>query len=127
MELTNVWSDAVTAGKGLDRDDLAIVAQLLAPFAPYLAEELWTLVEKEGSVHLSTWPSYNSEYVVENTVEYAVQVNGKVKAKCSIARTHTKEEITELVLDTPEVRALKAEASIKNIIVVPNRLVNIVV
>lgn len=127
MELTNVWSDAVTAGKGLDRDDLAIVAQLMAPFAPYLAEELWTLVEKEGSVHLSTWPSYNSEYVVENTVEYAVQVNGKVKAKCSIARTHTKEEITELVLDTPEVKALKAEASIKNIIVVPNRLVNIVV
>jgi leucyl-tRNA synthetase len=101
---------------------------LLQPFAPHLAEELFSRLEPKSDLRLPyiPWPKFDPALLVEDTVEIPVQVNGKLRDKIVVAATATQEEIEAAALKAEKVQPFLAGKTIKKIIVVPKRLVNIV-
>ncbi len=86
MEYTNKLLDIAKNIGGIDKDTCNVIVTLLAPFAPHMAEELWELLGHNKSIFIeNSWPTYDEEAMKEDTVEIAVQVNGKVKGKVTIA------------------------------------------
>ena len=100
--------------------------QLLAPIVPHVAEELWSILGNEGGISYVSWPVYDEAALVEAEVEVVFQVNGKVKAKASIPADATKEEMETLAKNHDHVAELIAGKTIRKVIVVPGKLVNIV-
>jgi leucyl-tRNA synthetase len=105
---------------------------LLNPFAPHLAEELWeTLGTRfagfEERLAFAAWPKWDESKLVEDEVELAVQVNGKVRSHLVVKKDATKEAIEKEALATPRIQDLLGGKPVKKVIVVPGRLVNIVV
>ena len=101
--------------------------KMLAPFVPHFAEELWEMMGKRTSVHTEEYPTLNEAALVKSEVEYAVQVNSKIKAKMMIAENLTAEEIQAQVSTHPEIAPLLEGKSVKKCIVVKGRLVNLIV
>jgi leucyl-tRNA synthetase len=101
---------------------------LLAPFAPHLAEELWECAFKRTySIFSREWPKASEHALVQEEVEYAIQINGKVKAKAKLPFGSSEDGIKELVLSHPEVQKLLEGKTPKMVKVVLGRLVNIVI
>ncbi|MBI3273678.1 MAG: leucine--tRNA ligase [Candidatus Colwellbacteria bacterium] len=111
----------------VSKERFGVFLKLLAPFAPYLAEELWTDLGEKGSIHLSQWPRYEKKFTQENTLEFIIQVNGKLRGKVMVKRDITQQEATEIALKTGAVLSYTAGKTIKKVIFVPNRLINIVI
>ncbi len=100
---------------------------VLAPFAPHLAEELWQRLGHEESLAWQPWPQYDEGLIAEQTVELAVQVNGKLRGRVSVPADADEQAAVEAALAEPKVAAaVKGKAILKKI-VVPGRLVNLVV
>ncbi|WP_375178664.1 leucine--tRNA ligase [Enterococcus rotai] len=100
--------------------------QLLAPIAPHIGEELWAILGNEESLTNAPWPVYDEAALVEDEVEVVFQVNGKVRAKLSIARGLSKEELEEKALAAEEIQSFIEGKTVRKVIVVPDKLVNIV-
>lgn len=113
--------------KSLSRGDLRTFLVLLNPVAPHITEEMWEVMKFGGMLNESTWPSYDEKYLVDDEVEMVVQVNGKVRDKIVVANNTPKEEVEALVRDSEKVQMLTNGKTIVKIIVIPNRIVNIVV
>jgi len=98
----------------------------LSPFAPHICEELWFLM---GNSHIfnAKFPEYKEDYLVENTVRYPVQINGKVRANLDLPKSATVEEIQNFVLEHTDVQKYLQGKTPKKVIVVPNKIVNIVI
>jgi leucyl-tRNA synthetase len=109
------------------RDAAQILIQIVAPMTPHLAEECWTVLGNDGVLAKTAWPTFDEALVVENEVTLPVQINGKKRGELTIARDadQTAVEAAVLALDTVQA-ALEGRAP-KKIIVVPQRIVNIVV
>ncbi|MBY3219920.1 leucine--tRNA ligase [Rhizobium laguerreae] len=109
------------------RDAAEILIQLVSPMTPHLAEECWAALGNEGLLARASWPQYDETLVVENDVVLPVQINGKKRAELTISRDADQNAVTNAVLDLDAVKnALNGQAP-KKIIVVPQRIVNIVV
>ena len=100
--------------------------QLLAPFAPHLAEEMWEIYGNTESVSYVAWPTFDETKLVSDTVEIVVQLMGKVKTKLDVKKDLTPAELEQIVLADEEVKALIEGKQVMKVIVVPGRLVNIV-
>ena len=100
--------------------------QLLAPFAPHLAEEMWEIYGNTESVSYVAWPTFDETKLVSDTVEIVVQLMGKVKTKLDVKKDLTSAELEQIVLADEEVKALVKGKQVMKVIVVPGRLVNIV-
>lgn len=100
--------------------------QLLAPIAPHISEELWAILGNEGGISYVPWPTYDEAALVENEVEMVVQVNGKVRSKIIVAMNEAKEIVESLAQNDSLVQDYLAGKTIRKVIVVPNKLVNIV-
>jgi len=100
---------------------------ILAPFAPHMAEELWQALGGEGSVHAHPWPSYDPGALETEEVEMAVQINGKVRDRITVPAGLTPQEIEQLVLQKERIAALLAGQELVKVVVVPNKLINLVV
>ncbi len=111
-----VWNEAVER-----------LILLLAPSAPHLTEELWERTGHKYSVHNQSWPTFEEALTVEETVTLVVQVNGKVRDKLEIPAGATEEDVQRQVLERPKLASYLAGKQIKDVIYVPNRLVNVVV
>ena len=104
-----------------------IFVQLLHPFAPHVAEEMWSLLGHSGSLTHVAWPVADPALAVESSVEVVFQVNGKVRARAQVAKDTSSEELQKLALaDAQMAKYLENTSTIKTV-VVPNRLVNFVV
>jgi leucyl-tRNA synthetase len=101
--------------------------QLLNPFAPHLTEELWAQLGFEGLVADQPWPAYDPAALVEDELELVVQINGKVRDKLLVPREASSQQIEAAALASPKAREWTADKSIRKVIVVPGKLVNIVV
>jgi leucyl-tRNA synthetase len=101
--------------------------QILAPFAPHLAEELWRLLGKAPSVANEAWPAYEERYTVEDEVEVVLQVNGKVRDKILVPKGGSAADLEALARSSARVAAHLEGKTIVKVIAVPDRLVNIVV
>ncbi len=100
---------------------------LLAPFAPHIAEELYAKVNGgDSTLAYQPWPSHNDEYLIESSIEMAVQVNGKVRDRIQIPADIDEAAIKQLALDSGNVKRHTDGKSVKKVIVIPGKLVNIV-
>jgi leucyl-tRNA synthetase len=100
--------------------------RMLAPIAPHIAEELWERIGKHGSVHTQPWPEWSEDLAADEQVTVVVQVNGKLRARITIAAGATEEQLRSAALAEPNVRRHLETAVIEWIKVVPPKLVNIV-
>ena len=100
--------------------------QLLAPFAPHLAEEMWEIYGNTESISYVPWPTFDESKLVSDTVEIVVQLMSKVKAKLDVKKDLTPAELEQIVLANEEVKELIEGKQVMKVIVVPGRLVNIV-
>ncbi len=112
---------------GLVREISFALVKMLAPFAPHIAEELWSQICGKGSVHAEKWPNFDKEAIVEDEVEIVLQINGKVRDKLLIPAAMGREEMEKAALMQPKVADLTAGKTIVKVICVPKKLVNIVV
>ncbi|MEI6713364.1 MAG: leucine--tRNA ligase [Verrucomicrobiota bacterium] len=101
--------------------------QLLNPFAPHITEELWEQLGFEGIIADQTWPTYDPAALIEDELELVVQINGKLRDKLTVNRNATTAEIEAAALASPRAVEWTAGKTIRKVIVVPGKLVNIVV
>ena len=99
----------------------------LAPFAPHVAEELWQLLGKEGSVVKAAYPEIQEQYLKEDTFEYPVSINGKMRVKIALGTDLPKDAVEQAVLANEVVQKWTEGKPPKKVIVVPKRIVNVVV
>ena len=102
------------------------LVKLISPITPHMAEELWTLLGNVGSIAYAKWPTYDENKLVEDTVEIVVQVNGKIKQHLKVSRIASKEELEELALNDEKIKAELEGKTIRRVIAVPGKLVNVV-
>ena len=102
------------------------LVKLISPITPHMAEELWTLLGHVGSIAYAKWPTYDESKLVEDTVEIVVQVNGKIKQHLHVSRTASKEELEELALNDEKIKTELEGKTIRRVIAVPGKLVNVV-
>lgn len=101
--------------------------QLLAPIAPHMAEELWAnLTNSNESISYVAWPTFDEKFLVEDEIEVVFQVNGKLKAKAQAQKDISKEDLEALAMSNEKVKEAIDGKTVRKIIVVPGRLVNIV-
>src|SRR3989339_753572 len=123
MELTNELTKQSTFG----RSQYLILLQLLSPFAPHLAEELWAAQGEKKSISQSTWPQYSPEKIIANTMTVVVQINGKVRANVDLSATAGEEEVKAAALADPAIEKWLTDKEIKKIVYIKGRLINIVI
>lgn len=112
-------------------DDLPVeymkgFVKMIAPIMPHMAEELWSQFGESDTITYQPWPTYDPKSLVEDEVEMIVQVNGKVRAKIKMAKDTDRDEAQQLALANEHVKKFTDGKDIKKVIVVPNKIVNIV-
>ena len=111
----------------ITKDELTVFIKLLNPFAPHLTEEMWENMGNNTFISLEKWPEYDEAKTIENSIEIAVQINGKLRSTITIAKNSSKEDaISSAKSDIKVAEAIDGKAIIKEIYV-PGRIVNIVV
>lgn len=111
-------------------ESLSVLIQLLAPFTPFLSEEVWVgVLGKKFSVHTSSWPQFEPELVKEDTVTFIVQINGKLRATLEIEskKSRIKNEVIRLAKADSNVEKWLTGKKLKSTIFVPGKLVNFVI
>ncbi len=116
------FSDGATWGRAL-----RTAIQLTAPFAPHITEELWSALGEKGSVHTSSWPTWDESKLVSDTITLAVQVNGKVRAEIIIPTDADEESVKATAMAHERTKEFLGGKQPKRVIYVTGRLVNIVV
>jgi len=89
--------------------DFKIFLQLLAPFAPHITDELWSLFGEKKSIHVSLWPKYDQKLLVDDEITIGVQINGKVRAELTMAADATKQTIESAALALPRIQAISSK------------------
>jgi leucyl-tRNA synthetase len=112
--------------KGFSRDDLSVFLRLLSPFAPHICEELWAQSGEKGLCCEAAWPKYDPAKTIEDTVELAVQVNGKLRGTVTVARGCGRDEAASAALALDRIQAIAEGREPKKMIVVPDKLVNLI-
>jgi leucyl-tRNA synthetase len=133
MELTNeVYS--YLNDRSQEETDAALIKEtaenivlLLAPFAPFIAEELWELLAKEGNVHRTEWPEYNEEALKKDEITIVIQVNGKVRDKINVAAEAEEELVKEEAMKAENIQSYLEDGNLVKTIYIPKKLVNLVV
>ncbi|MGP4072950.1 leucine--tRNA ligase [Piscibacillus sp. B03] len=110
----------------LPRDYAEGFIKLLSPVAPHMAEEIWSLLGYEGTISYEEWPTYDESKLVEDTVEIVLQVMGKVRGRAEVPKEASKDELEELALKDERVQEWIEGKTVRKVIVVPGKLVNIV-
>lgn len=102
------------------------LVRLLSPFAPHITERLWQLLGNDTSVHLSNFPTFEERHLIDDSLDYPIQENGKMRFNLTMPKQAPREELEHLVLSNERVKQLAAGRTLKKIIVVPGRIVNLV-
>ena len=111
----------------VSKEQMGILLRLLAPFAPHMAEELWSVLGNKKSIHIASWPAFDATKLVDEKITIAVQINGKVRGQVVVAKDATEDVVKKEAQENPEVVKWLQGQVIKKIIYVEGRVVNIVV
>jgi leucyl-tRNA synthetase len=112
---------------GFTRDQCERFLKILAPFAPHVAEELWHRIGHTTSITTAPWPTYDPAQLVDSEIELPIQIQGKLKTRVRVPSDATPADVERIVLESAEVRRQVEGKTIRKVIVVPGRLVNLVV
>ncbi len=132
MELTNAMDEQTVSAQSPDavkavyREAMETVLQLLSPFAPHVAEELWRELGQERSLLETPWPTVNPQALVREEVQMVVQVNGRVRDRITVPSAAGREQIESAALQADNIRKHLEGKTVRKIVVVPGTLVNIV-
>ncbi len=118
-------NSATSSGK-LTSNQLNRFLRLLAPFAPHIAQELYAKIGGEGFIATSEWPSFDPAQLVEDELELPVQIMGKVRGRVTVPANASNEVVEGVALQDPIISELLANLTIKKVIIVPNKIINIV-
>ncbi|MFV0302681.1 MAG: class I tRNA ligase family protein, partial [Paracoccus sp. (in: a-proteobacteria)] len=124
-ELANALGKS-SAGRESHRNVLRIMAQLMAPMVPHLAEDIWFMAGGDGMVVDAPWPQPDPALLQEDTVILPIQINGKRRAEISVPKDMARDQIEALVMADETVQRFLEGAAPKKLIVVPGRIVNVV-
>lgn len=130
MELINdmyKYKELDNINEAVIKEGVQTIVTIIAPFAPHLGEELWTMIGKDGSVFDIDWPKYDEKALVKDEIEVVVQVNGKVRGKLTVNSNISKEEMEKVALEDEKIKGLVEGKTIVKVVAVPKKLVNIVV
>lgn len=122
MIFLNDWN---RAGGG-NKEMAGVFARLLCPFAPHVSEELWEILGNKESVFLASWPEYDKDLMVDETVVVVVQVNGKLRDRIEMPAGTTEKDAKERALASEKVSEFIKDRDVQRVVVVPDKLVNIV-
>ena len=123
MELSNALQHASGPSR---REGVRALTLLLAPFAPYLSEELWHRWGQAGSIHAQAWPTFDPALAAPEEVTLVVQVDGKVRDRLTVPAGLSKPAASDAALASPRAKAALDGRDVDRVVVVPDRLVNIV-
>jgi leucyl-tRNA synthetase len=126
IELNNHVTKVYAATEGTPRALAEPLVQMLAPLAPHVADELWSRLAHQDSLAHGPFPVADERYLVEDTVEYPIQVNGKVRSRVIVPATAERDEVRNAALADEKIVALTGGAEPKKVVIVPGRLVNVV-
>ena len=131
MELVNAlyaYKEAVKEpNAGLVYEAISDLIKMMSPFVPHITEELWRgAIDANSSVHEQSWPEWDEEALKVDNVEIVLQVNGKVRGRLTVPAEATKEELEKIAMADANVQAHIGDATVRKVICVPGRLVNIV-
>jgi leucyl-tRNA synthetase len=128
MELVNeLYAEEARISPAVMAEVLEKLALMLAPFAPYVSQEIWEEIGKEGAVFRQSWPEFDAELAKEDEAEIVVQVNGKVRSRVFAPFGTAKDKIEQLAMADEKVQPFVAGKRVVKVVAVPNKLVNIVV
>ncbi len=130
MELVNTLSkftDESPNGKAVRQEALEAIVLMLAPMVPHICHQLWLDLGHQEAVVSATWPLVDESALAQDNIEYVIQVNGKLRSKISVATTLSSDEIQALALQDELTQKFMEGKPLRKVIVVPNKLVNIVV
>ncbi|MEA2012711.1 MAG: leucine--tRNA ligase [Verrucomicrobiota bacterium] len=113
--------------KNIPKNAIEIFIKLLSPYAPHICEELWQELGNKNTIAYENWPKYDEKFLKEDEVELLIQINGKGHSKLTVSTELSKEAIEEKALSDERIKELTSGKTIRKVIVVPKRLVNIVV
>ena len=127
-----IFVNAFTGAETLPLSSMRSLLVLLSPFAPHMASELWerlnaSFTDARGDITRHRWPSYDEQLLVEDEVEVVLQINGKVRDRMKMSILATDEQMKTAALSSPKIHERVAGKTVRNVIVVPKKLVNIVV
>ena len=127
-----IFVNAFTNAETIPLSAMCTFLVLLNPFAPHIASELWERLnakfnEAFGDVTAQSWPTYDERMLVGDEIEIVLQINGKVRDRMKLPILATEEELKSAALSNPKIQDRIAGRTVRNVIVVPKRLVNIVV
>ncbi|CAM3600844.1 leucine--tRNA ligase [Kibdelosporangium persicum] len=125
IELNNHLTKTYSSTAGTPRALVEPLVLMLAPLAPHVAEELWSRLGKQSLIH-GPFPVADERYLVEDTIEYPVQVNGKVRSRVTVAADASQDDVKAAALADEKIVALTGGNEPRKVIVVPGRLVNVV-
>jgi leucyl-tRNA synthetase len=133
MKMLNTLDAIEGAGLGDDEqsslraEGLGILLRILFPIVPHITDRLWQELEFPGELQFAAWPKVNEDALVQDEIELVVQVNGKLRSKITIPVSASKEDIETVALGNELVQNYVQGQSVKKVVVVPGRLVNIVI
>jgi leucyl-tRNA synthetase len=128
MELVNIlYAEEANISAAAMPEILEKLSLMLAPFAPYLSQEIWEELGKDGPVFRQPWPQFDAELAKEDLAEIVVQVNGKLRSRIHVPFGTAKEELEALALADERVQPFLAGKKVVKLITVPDKLVNVVV
>ncbi|HYI00671.1 leucine--tRNA ligase [Hyalangium sp.] len=120
------YVNALTS-QGATREDLLTLVKLVGPFAPHLGDEAWEKLGAGGFLVQQAWPAYDEALTIDAVITYAVQVNGKLRGSLELERTTPEATIREQALALPNVARQLEGKTVKKVIVVPGKIVNVVI
>ena len=130
MELVNEmykYKEGDDINLGLLKSCVENLVLLLSPFTPHICEEMWQHLGNNESVYKTSWPVYDEEALIKDTVEIVIQINGKVKEKLNITNNLDRQTFERILMENEKVKTIINGKEVIKIIAVPNKLINIVV
>ena len=116
-----------SAGAQAQQEAMRAMAQLMAPFTPHLAEEIWALLGGDGLIAQAPWPKADEAMLIDETITLPIQINGKRRSEIAVPRDMSREEVEKLALADQAVQKALGGRAPKKLIVVPGRIINVVI
>jgi leucyl-tRNA synthetase len=127
-----IFVNAFTGAEAIPLTSMRAFLVLLSPFAPHIASELWEnlnakFTDARGDIARQQWPGHDERFLVEDEVEIVVQINGKLRDRVKLSILATEEEMKAAALSSPKIQERVADKTVRKVVAVPKKLVNIVV